>query len=1037
VAQLPAGAVTFLFTDIEGSTQLVKQLRDRYPEVLAEHRRLLRDAFVAYGGHEIDTQGDAFFVAFASARDAVLAAIDGQRALARHSWPEGVHVRVRIGIHTGQASPSDGRYTGVAVHRAARISAAGHGGQILISQTTHNLLEDEEEDIPGVEFLDLGEHQLKDLDRPVRLYQVAAEGLAAEFPPIRTAAPAPAAAPEQPYYRRRTILIGALAGVIAVAVAIPLFALGGEGSPEERVVAARGNAVGVLDAGSGDPKGAIEAPAAPTAVAAGLGYVWVASADANTLYVLDPETRTVRDQIPLDGSPGGIAIGAGYVWVTNSEAGSVAQIDPDSFTVLQAVPVGNGPTGVAADARHVWVTNTTDHTVSRVDVRTGESVDFPAGADPTGIALGNGSVWVASKSSNEVLELNPRGDIVKEISVGEGPAAVAVGEGAVWVANSLAGTVSKIDPDSATVVGAVEVGGTPSGLVATNGHVWVVNEVEGRLSSIDSDANEATPVRIGGRPTAVAAEGTDLYVGLRPPGSAHRGGTLRVLSGGDDFFTIDPAVAFDTDFWRFLTLTNDSLVTYRRVSGGAGYQLVPDLASALPVVSHDGKTYTFELRPGIRYSSGGMVKASDVRSSLERVFRVWPHGQGAVAQFYGGIEGADACSRKRCELSRGIVTDDAARTVTFHLTAPDPIFLHKLAQPYASVLPSTTVRNVAARSPVAATGPYRIGGVVRGRMVRLVRNPRFREWSRAAQPAGFPDAILIRFVESDRGSLSAVRKGQADLTSLDPLDPAPVEPTLQPQVRRYPLAVTKYFVLNPNRPPFNDARAREALNYAVDREKVVELTGLDAEPTCQMLPPNFPGYRRYCPYTLHPNSTGTWTAPDPAKARRLVAASGTKGDAVTIWFPGTPETGRVGRYIASVLGSLGYRVRVKSGFEDEGAYFFAMTAAEPQIASAGWFAVYPTADEFLGPPFTCGSEANFGHFCDRAFDRKTAHALQMQSQDPAAANRLWERLDHEITDRAVLLPLYNAYGADVVSKRVGNYQYNPQYGALLSQIWVR
>ena len=119
MAELPSGAVTFLFTDVEGSTQLVKQLRGRYPEVLAEHQRILREAFAKHGGHEVDTQGDAFFVAFASARDAVLAAVDAQRALHDHEWPDAANVRVRIGIHTGQAAPVDGRYTGVAVHRAA------------------------------------------------------------------------------------------------------------------------------------------------------------------------------------------------------------------------------------------------------------------------------------------------------------------------------------------------------------------------------------------------------------------------------------------------------------------------------------------------------------------------------------------------------------------------------------------------------------------------------------------------------------------------------------------------------------------------------------------------------------------------------------------------------------------------------------------------------------------------------------------------------------------------------------------------------
>ena len=182
---LPGGAVTFLFSDIEGSTRLVKALRERYPRVLAEHRRLVRAAIAAHGGHEVDTQGDAFFAAFGGATQAVLCALEIQRALAAHGWPGGVQVRVRIGIHTGQAVLAGGAYTGLAVHRAARICAAARGGQVLISQATQTLIEDEEEPEPGFTLVEVGEYRLKDLDRPVRLFQLAAAGLEAPSVPGR------------------------------------------------------------------------------------------------------------------------------------------------------------------------------------------------------------------------------------------------------------------------------------------------------------------------------------------------------------------------------------------------------------------------------------------------------------------------------------------------------------------------------------------------------------------------------------------------------------------------------------------------------------------------------------------------------------------------------------------------------------------------------------------------------------------------------------------------------------------------------------
>jgi DNA-binding NarL/FixJ family response regulator/class 3 adenylate cyclase len=182
--QLPSGTVTFLFSDVEGSTELLRRLRDDYADVMADHERLLRSAFQGADGHEINTQGDSFFVAFRKPKDAVSAAVDAQRALAAHSWPDETAMRVRIGIHTGEATVTGDRYVGLAVHRAARICAAAHGGQVLLSQTTQALLEDQEE-LGELDFADLGPRTLKDFDRPVRLYQLLAPDLPADFPDLR------------------------------------------------------------------------------------------------------------------------------------------------------------------------------------------------------------------------------------------------------------------------------------------------------------------------------------------------------------------------------------------------------------------------------------------------------------------------------------------------------------------------------------------------------------------------------------------------------------------------------------------------------------------------------------------------------------------------------------------------------------------------------------------------------------------------------------------------------------------------------------
>jgi predicted ATPase/class 3 adenylate cyclase len=178
--ELPTGTVTLLFTDIEGSTRLLQRAGDAYPSLLAEHRRVLRAAFSNHDGVEVDAQGDAFFVAFASAQDAAAAAVAAQQALAGHDWPDNSEIRVRIGLHTGEPTAVGGRYVGLAVHQGARVMAAGHGGQVLVSESTRALLDDR------FQARDLGEHRLKDLAGPHHLYQLLVEGLPADFPPLKT-----------------------------------------------------------------------------------------------------------------------------------------------------------------------------------------------------------------------------------------------------------------------------------------------------------------------------------------------------------------------------------------------------------------------------------------------------------------------------------------------------------------------------------------------------------------------------------------------------------------------------------------------------------------------------------------------------------------------------------------------------------------------------------------------------------------------------------------------------------------------------------
>ena len=310
-----------LFTDIEGSTRLLKQLGERYGELLADHRRLLRAAFAAHGGREIDTQGDAFFVAFARARDAVEAAIEGQRALAAHEWPDGVECRVRMGLHTASLRCGEEGYHGIGLHRGARIVSAAHGGQVLLSSATAELIQD---DLPaGVTLRDLGGQQLKDIDRPEHLYQLVADGL-----------------PAVP------------AGADGAARAGAARCARGRSGERSRARRRRG----------GDHRYSRRL---------GLGYR-LRRADLGRLgrHLRLRRTAALTGQIPVGASPSAVAAGAGSIWVANVDAHSVSRVDPVKQVMIQTIPVGNGPDGIACGGGFVWVANGLDGTVTKIDPQT-------------------------------------------------------------------------------------------------------------------------------------------------------------------------------------------------------------------------------------------------------------------------------------------------------------------------------------------------------------------------------------------------------------------------------------------------------------------------------------------------------------------------------------------------------------------------------------------------------------------------------------------------------------------------------------------
>jgi peptide/nickel transport system substrate-binding protein len=420
--------------------------------------------------------------------------------------------------------------------------------------------------------------------------------------------------------------------------------------------------------------------------------------------------------------------------------------------------------------------------------------------------------------------------------------------------------------------------------------------------------------------------------------------------------------------------------------------------------------------------------------------------------------GAAVCVRRpeTCQLSGGIVTDPAADTVTFHLTRPDPEFLFKLAQPTAFVVPAGTPAKDVGTRPVPATGPYMIQTFVPKRTLTLVRNPRFREWSRLAQPDGYPDRIEWTLTSEggapidENAGVDAVLRGRADFFGLG-FDQPPsgrveeLTTRYTSQAHLYPYSGPFAMWLNTRVPPFDDPRVRRAVSYAVDRRAVQELYPGPAQITCQMLPPNFPGYQPYCPSTLDPDPAGAWTAPDRATATRLINQSGTSGMQVTVWsFAGFAD---VSRYFVKLLNTLGYHAQLRTlGADSHGGFnafygYVADSSNKAQMA-AYWTQGAPSPLE-LTSGFRCrsfvpnnGDNLNVAEFCDRELDSRIERAVSLQVTDPARAGAAWAAVDRQIVDQAPAIPLLVPQGIDLVSKKVGNYQHNPQRGVILSQLWV-
>ena len=526
----------------------------------------------------------------------------------------------------------------------------------------------------------------------------------------------------------------------------------------------------------------------------------------------------------------------------------------------------------------------------------------------------------------------------------------------------------------------------------------------------------------------------------------HAGGVFTILANSA-FGVADPAQNYTLQEWQLLINTHDGLVGFAHVGGLPGTKIVPDLATSIPTPTNGGKTYTFDIRRGIKFSNGQVLKPSDFVTTFERQFTV-----PGPTSFYSDFVGASSCSTKGCDLSKagGVVANDSAYTLTINLTAPDPELMDQLSLPFAYAVPAGTSMALTGNNVPPGTGPYMWKSYNPNTEAVLVRNPYFKQWSAVAQPAGNPNEIIEKYGLPVSDEVTEVENGQANEVFDGDQIPSDQLTTLNSaqyagQVHVNTLTADWYMALNTTQPPFNNLMARQAINYAANRTAYVKIAGGPslATPACQILPPNFPSYVPYCPYTT--GSQTTWSAPDIAKAQALVKASGTAGDKVVVNGTNDQVGTALAEQMVADLDAIGYKASTQL-LTAAAQYPFVQNSANSSkwnVAWSAWYQDYPAPSDFLNVLLGCGSihknsdaSPNIAAFCDPTIQSNINKAESIEATDPTEAASLWTQVDHADTLQAPWVDLYNPKQIDFLSKNVNGYQWNPQWYILIDQLWL-
>ena len=585
-----------------------------------------------------------------------------------------------------------------------------------------------------------------------------------DLPARRTPTPSP----ESPRSRQRGAVLIAVAGALLLAVIVAIAAkLASSGASTVRVAP---NDVAAIDTRNDHVVGAIPVGDQPGPIAFGSGSLWVANLGDQNISRIDPGARRTLRNISISSSPTGVAATASGLWVVespNTNSVLVDRVDPEFDTLGTVARIGNvvpdGPGAIATNGHSVWVAPSTGD-LTRLDGTSGKPAwQLDPNASPAGIAVGEDAIWLTDPEAGNVVRVDPSG-LLTPITVGNAPTGIAVGGGAVWVADSLDDAVVRIDPDTRSVTATIAVGRSPAGVAYGAGSVWVADSGDGTVTRIDPHTDKPRTITVGGSPQAITIADGKAWVTVDEqtiPQSrgAPDSGTLRLVSTSD-VPSLDPTNSDGAFSNAILYATCAQLLNYPDKAGPAGSQLIPEVAQSLPARSLDGKTYTFRIRRGFRFSppSNEPVTAQTFKATIERTLNPGMHS--GFDPYLTDVVGARAYMSGKASHIAGVIAN--GDRLTIRLRAPAPDFLARLSQPAGScAVPSNTPVNRNGENKIPSAGPYYVTSYTPHQGVVLMRNPNYHG-SRPHQFARIALAVRV----SPKRAVHEIEAGVADYTAV-------------------------------------------------------------------------------------------------------------------------------------------------------------------------------------------------------------------------------------------------------------------------------